>query len=129
MAEAARRLGVDITNEATGIEAVGKKGVVGAVLFDHWTRNSVRMHVLLESLAGARALLSAAFQYPFAQVGVQLLIAEVPSDNTKALRFNAHLGFRETYRLKDAVREGVDLVLMEMRREECRFLDGIRRAA
>ena len=33
-----------------------------------------------------------------------------------------HLGFRRVATLRDAVAEGIDMLIYEMRREECRFL-------
>jgi hypothetical protein len=42
--------------------------------------------------------------------------------NAKALRFNARLGFREVRREADGFGDGVDKVWMELRREDCRWL-------
>lgn len=54
-----------------------------------------------------------------------VIIGVTPSDNKKALRLNKHLGWREIYRIRDGYKVGVDLVVQEMRREDCRWLQGV----
>ena len=46
----------------------------------------------------------------------------VSEDNEKALKLNKHIGFRETGRIPDGDHPGVDLVLLVLPRDECRYL-------
>ena len=50
------------------------------------------------------------------------IVGMVPSGNKEAIRFNERLGFKLENELHDAHPDG-SLLLMTMRREECRWLD------
>lgn len=93
----------------------------GMVGFDGWTPNSVHMHVALGVAAAARPLLRPAFAEAFAD-GRSMALGSVRSSNARSLRLAIRLGFREVYRVKDGWAAGEDMVLFEMRREECRWL-------
>lgn len=95
------------------------RGMVG---FGSWTPNSVSMHVAVEHPIAVRTLAPAAFEYAFLQAGKKLVVGVTPGDNAKALAFNKHIGFREVYRLKDGWSDGVDMVIQEMHRHECKWL-------
>lgn len=98
--------------------------IVGMVGYSGWTPNSVGMHLALDKPAAIRALLQHGFRYAFVQAEKQLVIGVTPGDNDRALKLNRHLGFRETYRVRDAWKPGVDLVIQELRRDDCRWLKG-----
>jgi hypothetical protein len=110
--------------------SAGCKGVVfddlrAGCLYDHWTPNSSNVHIYSRS---PRALLSfqfvkAIFSYPFEQARLGLLIGITPADNEASLSFSRAIGFREVHRIRDGWRDGVDLVIKEIRREECRYVD------
>ena len=104
------------------ILAEDNTGIRGMVGFDGWTANAAQMHVCLESPGALRALLRPAFSYLFHEAGRNIALGLVPSHNDAALRFDKHIGFRETYRVKDGWAPGDDMVLLEMRRDECRWL-------
>lgn len=95
----------------------------GMVGYDWFTKNSVQMHVLLSQPIVARTLLRPAFEYAFSPkyLGKKLALGIVSSENKKALDFDTSMGFREVYRVRDGISDGVDNVLLEMRREECRW--------
>lgn len=112
------------------IEAIDESGRIHAMTgFDGWTENSVGILIAVENPAALRSILVPTFEYVFNQVGLGLAIATVRASNVRSLKLTEHVGFRETHRLKDAVKVGEDLVLFEMRREECRYLHGLRKAA
>lgn len=113
----------ELTDSFRAIEALDERGVVrGMVGYSGWTYTSVCMHVCIEAPGALKALLRAAFEYPFVEGSKRFVIGITPSDNAKALRFNKHIGFREVYRIKDGFADGVDLVVQELRREECRWI-------
>ena len=69
-----------------------------------------------------RALLGEVFRYAFTQEKREMLIGVVNSKNTKALRMDLHLGFKELYRLPGMHDDGGDLVLLGMTKDNCRYL-------
>lgn len=106
-----------------GIALLRDGVLVAATGYDHWTPNSVQMHVWVPHPKKlGPAFVRESFRYPFEIGGRGLVVGITPSDNAAALRFNKHIGFREVYRVKDAWSEGVDMVVQEMRKDECRWL-------
>lgn len=69
-----------------------------------------------------RDLLWACFDYPFNKLGVKVILAAVSSNNEEALKLDRHLGFVDKAYIEDAHTDG-DLVILAMRRENCRWLD------
>jgi hypothetical protein len=107
---------------AVGFAAVDSQGRTrGAVAYDEVTPEACRVHQAGTPPA-VRALLPVAFEFPFKGLRVEKLVGTVASTNTRALRFNAHLGFRTVRVEADGFGGGVDKVWVELRREECRWL-------
>lgn len=106
--------------QAIGLEQDGE--LIAGVLYEDFNGANVLMHV-----AGTgrrwltREFLHVAFWYPFEQLGCKRVTGIVPSVNADALRFDTHLGFQLEATLKDAY-PGGDLLVLVMRREDCRFL-------
>lgn len=123
------RTGFQPSPALTAIEAVDAGGrIVGMVGYDDWTLASCRMHMAGAAIA-ARALLRPAFEYPFVQLGLELVIGYTPGDCRRALRFARHVGFREAHVFRGGWSAGVDLHVFEMRRGECRWLERNRKVA
>lgn len=95
--------------------------ILGVVGLDGWNGASAQMHVAGEGSWVSRELIRATFDYVFNVAGLSLVLGLLPSSNDKALRFNRHVGFSEVARVKGGHPDG-DLVIMELRRENCRFL-------
>jgi hypothetical protein len=91
--------------------------------FDGWTPGSVSFHVALEYPAALRRLIKPAFDLAFVRLKKQVVLATVVSTNQRSLRLVRHLGFRETHRIVDGWSVGAHLVIHEMRRPECRWLE------
>lgn len=124
-----REAGSWLTRHAVGIEAVREDGTLaGVVAYDFQTETTARVHVWLDSPIAARPLLRSAFEYPFVQNGVEALLAQIRSDNRRSVALAKALGFTEVYRQRDGFRRGVDLILFQLRRDDCRWLQH-RRAA
>jgi hypothetical protein len=112
------------------IKAVDNAGVIrGMVGYDCWTKNSCETHMAVDSPIVWRSLVTPAFHYPLEQIGVGILLAIIPAWNARSLQLVRRFGFRETYRVKDGYDVGVDNILFEMRRGECRWLPQAREAA
>jgi RimJ/RimL family protein N-acetyltransferase len=96
--------------------------LLGGVIYQGYTGASIRMHA-----AGFvprwvdKDMLWMAFHYPFEQLGCGKVLGFVHSTNLKALDFNRKLGFKEEARITGVFRDA-DLVIMTMRREDCRWL-------
>lgn len=94
------------------------------VVYDSWTPNAAQVHVYS---SGPRYLLSRGyltevFTYGFCQCGKGKLFTITPGNAAESLAVSAALGFREVYRQIDGWDVGVDMVVKEMNRHECRYL-------
>lgn len=100
------------------IAAIRDDGTIAAaVAFGSWTPESCFMHVAFDSAHSlTRGLLKAALEYPFKSIGVKAVYGLTPKDFDRAIRFNKKIGFKQ-------IAETVDCVLLELRREDCRFLE------
>lgn len=112
------------------IEAIDEGGTIhGMVGFDGWTPNAVHMHVALASPLRCRALIRAAFEYPFVQALRGVVLGFTPGNNHAALGLARRLGFREAHRIRDGWDFGHDIVVFEMHKSECRWLSLKQKAA
>lgn len=125
------RTGCVLTPQATMVSAVHQvalspehelQRIRGVVAYDNWTENAVQAHMAVESPIVWRHLLEPAFDYPFRQCGKGVLLGIIPSHNSKSVEMTRSLGFRESHRVKDGWAKGDDLIVFEMRREDCRYL-------
>lgn len=106
------------------IEAVEGERILGMVAYDGWTPNACSMHVAIDEVIASRRLLRPAFGIPFVELKKQVVIGTVLGTNDRALALDLHLGFKVQCRIQDAWAPGVDLIILSMRREECRWLRG-----
>lgn len=126
----AERTGVVPTANARALKAVDAAGRIrGMVLYENWTPNSVQAHMAVDTPIAWRTLVGPAFAYPFDECGRGLLLAIVSADNPRSLSLVRRFGFTEQHRVRDGWAAGVDLILFEMRRADCRWLAGHERKA
>lgn len=126
------RAGLSIGSQFKAIEALDALGnIAGMVGYDGWTPNAVSMHVAIDNPMAVKYLRGPAFRIPFLEHGKGLVNGAVLSTNQKAIKFDLNMGFRETHRIRDGWAKGVDIVMFEMRKDECRWLvnQRLRRAA
>ena len=76
-----------------------------------------------------RKLLWATFDYPFRQLGLESLIGIVNSNNEQAMKYDQNLGFKEVHRFVGLHDNGGDIVIFEMKKDECRFVKELANAA
>lgn len=110
-----------------GFRAIGQINdyweLVACVGYDCWTPNSVQMHIWIpKPKEVSRRFFQEGFRYPFEMCRKGLVVGLTPGNNAAALHFNRRVGFKEVYRMKDAWDKGIDVVVQEMRREDCRWL-------
>lgn len=100
----------------------GPDGLWGGVIFTGYTGASVALHsASFDSRWSSIDMLWVTFHYPFAQLGCQTIFAQVPASNSRALEFDRKLGFKEVARIADVFPDG-DLIVLAMKREDCRWL-------
>jgi hypothetical protein len=96
---------------------------LAACVMDNWTDNSVQCHLLVADKRALRhRFLDLCFEFIFVEMGRNIIYGLVPGDNDKALRLNAHMGFTEKCRFENAFKDGVDYVIMELKKEHCKYL-------
>jgi len=105
------------------IARVKGKELLGGATYTAYTGASLSMHV-----AGfvpgwlTPDLLWVGFHYCFVQLGCKIVFGQIPENNAKALEFDLKLGFKEMVRIPDVFPD-CGLVVVAMRREECRWLE------
>lgn len=105
------------------IARVEDEKLLGGVILRDWNGASILMHVAgFDPHWLTRDFLWICFHYPFVQLGCKKVLALVSSGNLHAIDFDKRIGFKEECRIKDAD-PGGDLVVLSMRREECRWLN------
>ncbi len=94
------------------------------ILYKNWLPANSSIEVHLAAVAGGRWLtrpfLRAAFQYPFEQLGLRLIVTLVAADNLKSQRFTEHIGWTLSGVIQEGWGEKVDLLIYSMRKRECR---------
>lgn len=104
-----------------GLESDGR--LIVAAMYNDYNGASMRMHVAANSPAwlAQHRFLCFAFGYPFLQLGCNLVIGIVDSENIRARRADEWLGFELAACLPRAGRHG-DMLIYTLRRERCRFI-------
>lgn len=120
-----QQVGILRCEDTTGIMAINseKNETVGACIMDNWTQNSVQCHFMLSSaLVLKHGFLECCFGYMFSTCNVKYVYGLVPANNEKAVKLNRHMGFTVKTTLEEAYEENVDYLLMELKRENCKFV-------
>ena len=109
-----------------GLGLIKDEEMIAGVLFDDYNGSNMWMHVA--AMPGRRWMtrdfLYATFAYPFLQLNLKRLSGWVEADNLDARRFDEHIGFKQEAVLKQAGRNGVDVIVYSMFKEDCRFIKG-----
>jgi hypothetical protein len=117
-----RKIGLVPTPHIKCLGRLDSQGnLIGVVGYDGYNGASVQMHSAGVGNWVNREFLYAAFDYPFRVMDCKVVLGLIPSGNVQAIRFNRHVGFTEVTRIEGAHPDGA-LILMQMRREECRWL-------
>lgn len=119
------QIGYSPSKNAKGVVIHGKEQIGAAAIYDHWTHTAVQMHAYSR---GPKYVLNphfcrAMFEYPFVQCNKMLAFAVTPCDNSASLALAQYLGFKEVYRIENGWDSGTAMVIQELRRENCRFLE------
>ena len=111
-----------IVEDTRGITAEHEDEVQAVCILDSWSPNSCMIHIWIANPFVLRhGFAEEVFKYVF-DSGRELIIGNTPSNNPMALKFIKNIGFKEVFRLKDGFDKGVDYVITEMRKSDCRYL-------
>jgi RimJ/RimL family protein N-acetyltransferase len=98
--------------------------ILGVVGFNGFIGKVCQMHVAMLPGYGftPRVMLEAVFRHAFETFGREMLIGIVNADNKRAMKYDQHIGFKESMRLPGMHDNGGDLVIMVMDKQDCRYL-------
>ena len=111
--------------DTSGIVAVNSDTgeLLGACVMDNWMPNSVQCHLAMTSIAPMRhGFIEKIVNYVFVECSKSYIYGLVPADKVKARKINKHMGFTIKTRLTDGFADGVDYLLMELKRENCPYV-------
>lgn len=121
-----------LDRDVTLIRSAGQQGIgverngelVGAVMYDEYNGPNIWMHVAgTDGIRWAtKDFVRAVFRYPFEQLGCTRITGWVEASNEKARRLDENLGFEQEAILSGAARDGGDVIIYRMKKEDCRFL-------
>lgn len=126
IAEVCRRISFNYNSNSNAVVIENEEGGVGAMaIYDRWTHSAVEMHAYSTGpkYVFRPEFCRAMFEYPFVEQNKMLAFAVTPCDNIPSIALARFLGFREVYRIRDGWKPGTDMVIQELRRENCRFLE------
>lgn len=112
-------------DDTRGILALDKdKGtILAAGLMDQWTKTSCQMHVVIRNPFVIRhGFIHEVFTYVFSYCGRKKAFALIPGNNKESVNFAKRIGFSEIGRLPEAYDEGVDYVVCQLDRENCKYI-------
>lgn len=102
-----------------------KDGIIVAVaVYDTFSEVECNAHLASDGSKHwmNREFLVCGFAYPFIQCGFTSMTGVVPADNENAMKLNRHLGWVDVGVRHKALPGGGDIMVMEMLRENCRWI-------
>ena len=97
--------------------------LVAGILYEGYNHQSIWAHIAADP--GGQWLnkeyLRFCCRYPFQHCNVKFVLGYMEASNAHALRFADHLGFREECRISEAAADGGDILILKMRKEDCRY--------
>ena len=110
--------------DSQGLVAYDENGVIQAIaVFDSFTVDACSVHFAIDNPFVIRhGFLHEIARHLFINCGRERIFGLVPSDNQKALKLDQHIGMVPVARIPDAMKRGVDYVVLCMKKEDCRWL-------
>ena len=103
--------------DSCGMVAISDDKYVAGIVMDNFTDTSCMGHFVTTPMALRAGFFDLCADFVFEERGLSLFYASVPSQYENALKFLPKVGFTEVARLKGAFKEGVDCVIMELKKE------------
>lgn len=114
---------VPISAATRGIVAIDSSGKpCGVCLADGWTHTACNAHLAIQKPMCLRKLFHEFAHYVFITCDKQMMIGIVEDTHARALRIDKNIGFKQLYRLKDGYAAGVDQIILQLKKADCRFL-------
>ena len=126
-----QQVGILQVQDTCGIMAINTNTDerIGAAIMDNWTSNSVQCHFMTATpLVLRHGFIEECFDYIFNYCGCKYIYSFMPGDNEASLKLTDHMGFTEVLRLPEAYRDGVDYVVKQLKREDCKYLPKVEAA-
>jgi hypothetical protein len=96
---------------------------VGAIILDNFTNTSCQCHfILIDQNALKQRFLETCAEYVFNLKGMLTAYGWVAGNNKKAILLNTNMGWETKAVFADGYSKGVDYLLMEMTRANCKYL-------
>lgn len=97
--------------------------LMGVVAFNCFWGRVCTMHTAGVGNWISRALLWRTFDYPFRQLNLRAVLAPVAAHNARSLKLTKGVGFKEVHRIPNGWDDGDDLIIMQLLRDDCHWLD------
>jgi len=109
--------------DSQGIIAYDERGIQAVAVFDSFTVDACNVHFAIDSPFVIRSgFLNEIARHLFVECGRKRIFGLVPSTNEKALKLDKHIGMKEVAVVPDALAEGVDYIVLCMKKSECKWL-------
>ena len=116
--------------DSQGLVAYDNDIIQAIAVFDSFTVDACSVHFAIDNpFVIKHGFLNEIARHLFIQCGRKRIFGLVPSNNEKALKLDKHIGMEEVARIPDAVKEGVDYIVMRMDKESCRWIEQNKEAA
>jgi hypothetical protein len=114
--------------DSQGMVAYSATGKILAVMVaDNFSPDSCNVHVAIDSpIVIKHGFLVEAFHHLFNVCNRKHVFGLVPSNNAKALKFDRHIGFKESCCIPDGCGTGTDCIILRMDKVSCPWLDKIK---
>jgi RimJ/RimL family protein N-acetyltransferase len=107
--------------QGIGLERDGE--LVAGIIYEGYNFQSIWGHVAAQPGSEwlNKEFLRFCCDYAFHTCKVNMVLGYMEDSNKQALRFAQHLGFKEEARITQAATDGSDILILKMRREDCRY--------
>lgn len=120
------KVGVQPCGDFQGLLWVDPKtfAVDWVVGYTSFLGKTCQMHMvkLKDAKYTPKKLIWASFDYPFNQLGLEVVFGVLNGNNTIAVKYDRHLGFKEVQRFPGVHDDGGDMILMAMNKADCRWI-------
>jgi hypothetical protein len=117
------RTGVPWSSDFRAIGLVKNNCLVAVAGYNSFAGRTCHVHIaILPGTVVSKEFLRAGFEYPFNQCNLLRLYAWMDESITTPLSIDLKIGFQVVHRVPKGAISGADLLLIELKRENCRFL-------
>jgi RimJ/RimL family protein N-acetyltransferase len=117
------RVEIPWSEDFRAIGKVKSDCLLAVVGYNGFTGRTCFMHSAIDDPSVIdRTFVRAVFEYPFVTCNLTHVLAPADSANEKSLTLLRKVGFKEAIRFEDAGLDGKDLILLQLKRDECRWI-------